>query len=67
MFIKWMFQYSLVKSQHIKGTEGIKDISNICSRFVVVKHIIYKHNINFPYFIYKFSYLLTVFSMDYFI
>jgi hypothetical protein len=44
-----MFQYRLVKSQHIKGGEGIKDIPNTCSRFVVVKHIIYKHNINFPY------------------
>jgi hypothetical protein len=45
-----MFQYRLVKSQHIKGGEGIKDISNTCSRSVVVKHIIYKHNINFSYF-----------------
>jgi hypothetical protein len=51
MFIKWMFQYRLVKSQHTKGTEGIKDISNTCSRFVVVKHIIYKNNINFSYFL----------------
>jgi hypothetical protein len=67
MFIKGVFQYGLLKSQHIKGGEGIKDISNTCSRFVVVKHIIYKHNINFPYFYNKFSYLLFVFSMYYFI
>jgi hypothetical protein len=66
MFIKWMFQYRLVKSQHIKGTEGIKDISNTCGRFVVVKHIIYKHNINFIFYN-NFSYLLIVFNMDYFI
>jgi hypothetical protein len=67
MFIKLMFQYRLKLSQHIKGTEGIKNISNTCSRFVVVKHIIYKHNINFSYFYNNFSYLLIVFSMDYFI
>jgi hypothetical protein len=62
-----MFQYRLVKSQYIKGTEGIKDISNTCSRFVVVKHIIYKHIVNFPSFYNNFSSLLIVFSMDYFI
>jgi hypothetical protein len=64
MFTKGVFQYRLVKSQHIKGREGIKDISNTCSLFVVAKHIIYKHNIDFPYFYNKFSYLLIVFSMD---
>jgi hypothetical protein len=51
MFIKGVFQYRLVKSQHIKDREGIKDISNTCSLFVVVKHIIYKNNIDFPYFL----------------
>jgi hypothetical protein len=51
MFIKGLFQYRLVKSQHIKGGEGIKDLSNTCSRFVVFKHIIYKHNANSPYFL----------------
>jgi hypothetical protein len=64
MFIKWNFQYRLVKSQHIKGREEIKDVSNTCSRFVVVKHITYKHDINFPYSYNKFSYLLIAFSMD---
>jgi hypothetical protein len=51
MFINRVFQYRLVKSQHIKGKEGIKDISNTCSLFVVVGHIIYKNNIDFPYFL----------------
>jgi hypothetical protein len=50
-----------------KGREGIKDISNTRNWFVMVKHIIYKHNINFPYFYNKFSYLLIVFGMDSFI
>jgi hypothetical protein len=62
-----MFQDRLIKSQHIKGTKGIKDISNTCSRFVVVKHIIYKHNITFLISYNNFSYLLIVFNMDYFI
>jgi hypothetical protein len=34
-----------------KGREGIKNISNTRNWFVMVKHIIYKHNINFPYFL----------------
>jgi hypothetical protein len=34
-----------------KGWEEIKNISNTHNWFVMVKHIIYKHNINFPYFL----------------
>jgi hypothetical protein len=50
-----------------KGRDGIKDISNTCNWFVMVKHIIYKHNINFPYFYNQFTYLLIVFGMNSFI
>jgi hypothetical protein len=48
-----------------KGKEGhIKYLYLICG---VVKHIIFKHNINFSYFYNKFIYLLIVFCMNSFI